>query len=157
MARGEIEDAAGAGRSRSVRAHPPLPNFFFFFSSLSRSPLPPPFFSPAASLPPQSILVNASRNLGALGGFIFRQFSRAGWLLDYAWFFGSTALLLTLPVLVEIQRETTVLVMQRQKEQEMLQMQEQAKAANAGVIDQLKGFGSLVLPSALGGSAPPPQ
>ena len=90
-----------------------------------------------------------------MSGFLLRQTARAGWLLDYAWFFGSTALLLTLPVLVEIQRETTVLVMQRQKEQEMLQMQEQAKATNAGVIDQLKGLGQL-LPTALGG-APAPQ
>ena len=101
------------------------------------------------------MLANVSRNLGRLGGFLFRQVSRAGWLLDYAWFFGSTALLLSLPVLVEIQRETTVLVMQRQKEMEMVQMQEQAKAANAGVIDQLKGFGNLVLPASLGGGAPP--
>ena len=71
-------------------------------------------------------------------------------LLHSAGLFGSTAVLLTLPVLVEIQRETTVLVLQRQKEQEMAQLQEQAKAANAGVVDQLKNFGSLVVPAVLG-------
>ncbi len=73
-------------------------------------------------------------------------------VLDYVWFFGSTAVLLTLPVLVEVQRETTVLVLQRQKEQEMAQLQEQAKAANAGVVDQLKNFGQLVVPAVLGAS-----
>jgi hypothetical protein len=78
---------------------------------------------------------------------------RLSGLVNYAWFFGSTAVLLTLPVLVEIQRETTVLVLQRQKEQELAQLQEQAKAANAGVVDQLKNIGSLASAVIGGGEA----
>ena len=38
---------------------------------------------------------------------------------DYVWFAASAALFLTLPMVVEIQRETTVLVMQRQREAEL--------------------------------------
>jgi hypothetical protein len=64
--------------------------------------------------------------------------------VDYAWFLGTTALLLTLPVLVEIQRETTVLVMQKQREAEMAQIQEHAKAANGSMVDQMKGLGALI-------------
>jgi hypothetical protein len=63
---------------------------------------------------------------------------------DYAWFVGSSALLLTLPVLVEIQRETTVMVMQRQRETEIAQIQEQARMQNAGVLEQIKGMGQLL-------------
>ena len=97
------------------------------------------------------MLVNVTTNLGSLFTFITKQVARLSPLLNYAWLFGSTAVLLTLPVLVEIQRETTVLVLQRQKEQEMAQLQEQAKAANAGVVEQLKNFGSLVVPAVMAG------
>ena len=69
------------------------------------------------------------------------------YLSDLAWFAGSAALLLTLPMLVEIQRETTVLVMQKQREAEIAQIQEQAKHSNAGVVEQMKGFGSLIASS----------
>ena len=74
-------------------------------------------------------------------------------LSDYAWFAGSTALLLTLPMLVEIQRETTVLVMQRQREQELAQVQEQARHANVGVVEQMKGLGSLLSSAASSSSS----
>ena len=64
--------------------------------------------------------------------------------LDYAWFLGTTALLLTLPVVVEIQRETTVLVLQKQREQEILSVQEQARMSSGGVVDQIRSLGSLM-------------
>ncbi len=99
------------------------------------------------------MLVNVTTNLSNLFGFFTRQVGRLSGLVNYAWFFGSTAVLLTLPVLVEIQRETTVLVLQRQKEQELAQLQEQAKAANAGVVDQLKNIGSLASAVIGGGEA----
>ena len=73
------------------------------------------------------------------------------YLTDFAWFAGSTALLLALPMLVEIQRETTVLVMQRQREQELTQVQEQARQANVGVVEQMKGLGTLLASGAGGG------
>lgn len=72
---------------------------------------------------------------------------------DYAWFFGSSALLLSLPILVELQREATVLVLQRQREAEIAQMQEQARAMNASTLDNLRATASMVLG---GGPAPPP-
>lgn len=69
------------------------------------------------------------------------------------WFIGSSALLLTLPVLVEIQRETTIMVMQRQREAEMAQIQEQARMSNAGVLDQIKGMSQLLGGGGGGGEA----
>lgn len=72
--------------------------------------------------------------------------------LDYAWFAGSTALLLAIPVLIEIQRETTVMVMQRQREAEIAQIQEQAKMQHGGFVEQMKGLGALVSGSAGGGA-----
>jgi hypothetical protein len=71
---------------------------------------------------------------------------------DYAWFLGSSALLLSLPILVELQREATVLVLQRQREAEVAQMQEQARAMNASTLDNLKATASMIL----GGGPPPP-
>jgi hypothetical protein len=56
-------------------------------------------------------------------------------------------------VLIEVQRETTVLVMQKQREAEIAQIQETAKAQNAGVIDQMKGFGQLIGGGGSGGAA----
>jgi hypothetical protein len=71
---------------------------------------------------------------------------------DYAWFLGSSALLLSLPIVVEIQREATVLVLQRQREAEIAQMQEQARALNASTLDNLRATASMMLGS---GPAPP--
>jgi hypothetical protein len=77
------------------------------------------------------------------------------YLSDYAFFLGSGALLLALPIIVEIQRETTVLVMQKQQELSQAQMQETAKQQNASVVDQVRGLGSLIVSSA--SSAAPSQ
>ena len=71
---------------------------------------------------------------------------------DYAWFVGSSALLLALPIVVELQRETTVLVLQRQREAEMAQMQEQARMMNASTIENLRQTASMMM----GGGPPPP-
>jgi hypothetical protein len=73
--------------------------------------------------------------------------------LDYAWFAGSSALLLSIPILIEIQRETTVMVMQKQREVELNQMQEQLRMQHGGFVEQMKGLGNLVA----GGAAPAPQ
>jgi hypothetical protein len=77
----------------------------------------------------------------------------ASWALDCAWFAGSTALLVSLPILIELQRETTVMVLQRQREFETQQMHEQAKLQNAGVFEQVKQTANVLLggrPTALG-------
>ena len=66
---------------------------------------------------------------------------------DYAWFIGSSALLLSIPILVELQRETTVLVLQRQREAEMAQMQEQARMMNASTIENLRQTASMMMGS----------
>ena len=68
-------------------------------------------------------------------------------LSDYVWFAASATLLLTLPMMVEIQRETTVLVMQRQRESELTQAQEMGKQANAGILDNVKQIGGLLTTS----------
>ncbi len=70
--------------------------------------------------------------------------------VDYAWFAGTAALLLTLPVLVEVQRETTVLLMQKQREAEVAQIQEQARLQQGGFVEQMKGLGQMI-----GGAAGP--
>lgn len=64
---------------------------------------------------------------------------------------GTSALLIALPVLVEIQRETTVLVLQKQREVELAAIQEQARAQNGGVVEQAKGFGQLIAAAASSG------
>ncbi len=64
--------------------------------------------------------------------------------VDYAWFAGTAALLLALPVLVEVQRETTVLLMQKQREAEVAQIQEQARLQQGGFVEQMKGLGQMV-------------
>jgi len=66
-------------------------------------------------------------------------------LSDYVWFAASAGLLLTLPMIVEIQRETTVLVMQRQRESELTQAQEMGKQSNAGIIDNVKQLGGALM------------
>lgn len=105
--------------------------------------------------PAPGLLASLSRlslRLARLPALAGRAYARAlpalAAVLDFAWFAGTTALLLTLPVLVEIQRETTVLVLQKQREQEMASVQEQAKHANGGVVEQIKGLGSLIAGSA---------
>lgn len=75
---------------------------------------------------------------------IFTYLQYISTAIDYAWFAGSTALLLAIPVLIEVQRETTVMVMQKQREAELMQIQEQARAQQAGFADQLKGLGALI-------------
>ena len=69
----------------------------------------------------------------------------------YAWFVGSCALIFSVPILIEIQRETTVLVMQKQRETEMAQIQEQARMANGGIIENLKGTYNAITGNAPGG------
>ena len=64
---------------------------------------------------------------------------------DYVWFAASAALFLTLPMVVEIQRETTVLVMQRQREAELAHAQEMGKQSNASVIDNVKQIGGALM------------
>ena len=63
--------------------------------------------------------------------------------LDYAWFVGSTALLLSLPLLVEVQRESSILVMQRLRERELEAIQQQARMQNAGMLEQLKNMAAM--------------
>ena len=75
---------------------------------------------------------------------------------DSAWFVGSAVLLLSLPLLVEIQRETTVLVLQRQREAEMAQMQEQARNVNASTLEQLQATASMLFGKGPGGPGQPP-
>lgn len=73
--------------------------------------------------------------------------------LDFAWFAGSTALLVSLPILIELQRETTVLTLQKQRELETRMTYEQAKQMNPGIIDQFKhGLTALT-----GGRPPDPS
>ena len=72
---------------------------------------------------------------------------------DYAWFVGSSALLLSLPILIELQRETTVMVLQRQRENEMAMMQEQARMMNASAIDNLRATANMMMGSAPAGGA----
>jgi hypothetical protein len=99
----------------------------------------PPRAGPLASL--ARLTSNIVEGAGTAVELLWPAVSYA---IDYAWFLGATGLLLALPVLVEIQRETTVLVIQKQREAEMASVQEQAKNANAGVVDQLKGLGTLI-------------
>lgn len=77
------------------------------------------------------------------GRFVARVSPYVGVALDYAWFAGSTALLLSIPILIEIQRETTVMVMQRQREAEIAQIHEQAKMQHGGFVEQMKGLAAL--------------
>lgn len=59
---------------------------------------------------------------------------------DAAWALGATALLLAIPVIVEVQRETTVMVMQKQREVEMQQMQEQTKMSQPGLAQTVSNL-----------------
>ncbi len=49
-----------------------------------------------------------------------------------------------MPILIEVQRETTVLVMQKQRETELAVIQEQARMAQGGFVEQMKGFGQII-------------
>lgn len=71
------------------------------------------------------------------------------------WAIGTTALLLALPILIEVQRETTVLVLQRQREQEIHDMQESLKAQQGGMLENMKGL--MGLAAGAGGAAPGQQ
>lgn len=73
---------------------------------------------------------------------------------DYTWFLGSSALLLSLPMLIELQREATVMVLQRQREAEMSAMQEQARALNASTLENV--VSSIKMLSGSGAPGAPP-
>jgi hypothetical protein len=73
------------------------------------------------------------------------------WGADTAWAIASTAVIVALPVLVEVQRETTVMVMQKQREREITDMQEQAKVQNGGFVEQMSGMAKMLT------GAPVPQ
>lgn len=79
----------------------------------------------------------------AAARFATRASPYASAALDYAWYAGSTALLLSIPILIEVQRETTVMVMQRQREAEIAQINEQAKMQHGGFVEQMKGLAAL--------------
>lgn len=76
------------------------------------------------------------------------------WVGDASWAIGATVALLSIPILLELQRETTLLTLQRQREIEIQSIQEQARMMNGGMLEQMKGVGSL-LSGALGGAAAP--
>lgn len=73
------------------------------------------------------------------------------WAADASWAIATTALLLAIPIVVEIQRETTVRVMQHQREVETQQIQEQARQAQGGILQQAQAFGALLTGTAPGG------
>ena len=66
--------------------------------------------------------------------------------LNFAWFAGSTAVLLTLPILVELNREHTVRMAQEQREAVLNQVREQAKQQTT-----LGQIGSVIGNLGLGG------
>ena len=66
------------------------------------------------------------------------------WAVDFAWAVGSSALLLALPIVVEIQREATVRVLQHQREVETAQLQDQARAQAGGLLQQAQALGNLI-------------
>ena len=113
---------------------------------LTHAPFPTTHGKLSASPPQTAVgrLAQVWRGVQALSASALPALS---YLSDYAFFLGSGALLLALPIIVEIQRETTVLVMQKQQELSQAQMQEQAKQQNASVVDQVRGLGSLLVSS----------
>ena len=60
-----------------------------------------------------------------------------------AWFGLSAAVLLGLPLIYEVQRETTVYVLQRRAAEERERIVEDAKRANLSVFDQVKALGQV--------------
>jgi hypothetical protein len=103
-----------------------------------------------------SVLRSIRRPFSAVYSFSSRLVSRAApyfsLALDYAWFAGSTALLLTLPLLIEVQRETSVLILQKQREQEIAMIQEQAKLQNGGMLEQVKAMANMAAGRPPGGA-----
>ena len=85
--------------------------------------------------------------------FLVTRMQIATSVMDFAWFAGSTALLVSLPILIELQRETTVLVLQRQREVETQATYEQAKQMNPGIIDQARGLVAMATGRPLDASA----
>jgi Mitochondrial import receptor subunit Tom22 len=77
--------------------------------------------------------------------YLYSFTSYASFLGDTAWFLASSTLLIALPVLVEMQRETTVLVMQREKEIQMKQMRDQITQMNMSMLDQTKAIAGSLL------------
>lgn len=75
------------------------------------------------------------------------------WAGDASWAIGTTAALLSIPILLELQRETTLLTLQRQRDIELQSIQEQARMMNGGVLEQMKGVGSLITGALSGGAA----
>lgn len=60
------------------------------------------------------------------------------WAADASWAIASTAVLVAIPVVIEVQRETTVKVLQKQKEMEVQAMEQQIKAQSGGIAGSLK-------------------
>ena len=103
-----------------------------------------------------SVLRSIRRPFSAVFSFSSRLVTRVApyfsMALDYAWFAGSTALLLTLPLLIEVQRETSVLILQKQREQEIAMIQEQAKLQNGGMLEQVKAMANMAAGRPPGGA-----
>lgn len=74
------------------------------------------------------------------------------WAADASWAIASTAVLIAIPVVIEVQRETTVKVMQKQREYETQMMEQQIKASSGGVGAIVDSFKTLV-----GGAPEAPQ
>ena len=80
--------------------------------------LPVLTYPPLILTHPQGMLNAVSARVSALTASASKLY--ADWepyvtgVTDYAWFVGSAGLLLSLPILIELQRETTVMVMQKQ-------------------------------------------
>lgn len=66
------------------------------------------------------------------------------WAVDVGWAVASSALLLALPIVIEVQREATVRIMQHQRELETTQLQEQARAQAGGLLQQAQALGTLI-------------
>ena len=49
----------------------------------------------------------------------------------------------SVPLLVEVQRESSILVMQRLRERELEAIQQQARMQNAGMLEQLKNMAAM--------------
>jgi hypothetical protein len=132
----------------------PLPPSFFSFCHLFFSLCLPLFYPPLYCPPTQGLFGRAAAGVSTLFRYGSGAYRTAlpvlSFVSDYAWFAASAALFLTLPMVVEIQRETTVLVMQRQREAELAHAQEMGKQQNASVIDNVKQIGGALMASSGG-------
>ena len=70
-----------------------------------------------------STWINVSNITTSVVNLAFRAAPYASWAIDASWMIASSAVLLSLPIIVEIQREATVRVMQHQRELENQQIQ----------------------------------